>query len=159
MGDPARTGSTPALCRPKTSDLRLVVVRCYESAVTVFHILHRDEWLAAQGAREYRPSSLDTEGFIHFSTAPQLLASAARYYAGQSGLVVLAVREDALIAELRYEPVRDEAFPHLYGPLNLDAVEQAVDLPLAEDGSFLVPQEWRDQAADFRIPCNPARSG
>jgi uncharacterized protein (DUF952 family) len=63
-----------------------------------------------------------TEGFIHCSTAAQVESSGRRHFAGQAGLVVLEIDPEKLRWELRWEDSHGEAFPHLYGPLDLDAV-------------------------------------
>jgi uncharacterized protein (DUF952 family) len=79
----------------------------------------------------YRAESLDSEGFIHFSSWAQLAATAKRYYAGVPDLVVLVVDATAL-DDLRVElsPSTGETFPHLYGPLPVSAVVEV--LPLEE---------------------------
>ncbi len=99
---------------------------------TIYHMCRRDEWLAAQATGVYAGSSQDAaDGFIHFSTAQQVVASAAKHRAGQSGLLLLAVRADALGAALRWEESRGgQLFPHLYGALPLSAVAWVGDLPL-----------------------------
>lgn len=97
--------------------------------MTLFHLVGRDEWAQAQAAGTYAPASLALEGFIHFSTAEQLAGSAARFFAGRDDLVVVAVDEQRLAATLRFDPVGGEAFPHLYGALNLDAVIDVTPWP------------------------------
>lgn len=109
---------------------------------TIFHITTAATWEAAQAAGDYRADSLTSEGFIHCSTRAQLLRTAERYYRGQAGLVLLAVDVARLAAELRYEEGEPgELFPHLYGPLNLDAVRGAYSFPPQPDGSFRLPTE------------------
>lgn len=97
----------------------------------IYHICRADEWRAAQDSGAYRGSSQDAaDGFIHFSTAAQVEASAARHRAGQSGLVLLAVEVAALGAALKWEPARGgQSFPHLYGALPVAALCWAKDLP------------------------------
>lgn len=114
----------------------------------LFHILRRPEWDQARRAGDYRPPSLETEGFIHFSTAHQVAGTADRFYAGVRDLLVLRVRRDRLRAELRFDPVDGDAFPHLYGPLNLDAVVAVAELPLPDSGGFQMPDEWRSERDD-----------
>jgi uncharacterized protein (DUF952 family) len=63
-----------------------------------------------------------TEGFIHCSTAAQLEASGRRHFSGQTGLVVLEIDPERLRWELRWEESGGEQYPHLYGPLDLEAV-------------------------------------
>ena len=102
-----------------------------------FHILKRSEWQAAMLKQAYAPLSLATEGFIHCSTWEQLPGSGDRFFRGQPDLVVLRIDPQRLTA-----PVKVEAgFPHLYGPLNLDAVLEVGDFPCHEDGSFSHPKE------------------
>ena len=85
--------------------------------------------LAAEGRGIYLAPSLETEGFIHLSTEEQRRATQARYYPGHSGLVLLRIDPVRLFSEVRYEAAHGELFPHLYGPLNLEAIVSIVDLP------------------------------
>lgn len=119
----------------------------------VLHIAVRAEWEAGCAAGSYRPASLDRDGFIHCSTAAQVVGSADRYFRGRSDLLLLCIDESRVAGALRYEPpavigsVPDqrtgERFPHLYSPLSLDAVIRVVPFPCREDGSFALPPEAR----------------
>lgn len=107
----------------------------------IFHIATRQVWAQAAPTGCYRPTSLEQEGFIHCSTATQLLGVANRFYRGQFDLVVLTVAADRVTAPIVYEaPAEDrtsaERFPHLYGPLNTDAVVAVTPFLPAGDGSF-----------------------
>lgn len=108
---------------------------------TIYHMCRAEEWQAAVAAGLYRGSSQDeADGFIHFSTASQIVESAARHRAGQDGLVLVAVEASRLGEALRWEPSRGGAlFPHLYGPLPLDAVRSVEPLPLGPDGRHQFP--------------------
>ena len=107
------------------------------------HIVTGPEWAAVRGSATYAPASLSAEGFVHLSTPAQLAASADRHYRGAGPLLALGVEPERLVAELRWEhvPARGEAFPHLYGPLNLDAVTAVAELTETADGYILGP--WR----------------
>ena len=106
----------------------------------LFHITERTAWETAQVEGIYRAPSLETEGFIHFSKPEQVLATANRFYRGQSGLVLLQIDPEQLSAPLRYEEVADHGtFPHLYGPLNLAAVTQTYPFEPSSDGGFAMP--------------------
>lgn len=107
----------------------------------IYHICRRDEWEAAERVGRYAGSSQDrADGFIHFSTAAQVKASAAKHRAGQSGLVLLAVDADRLGGALKWEPSRGGAlFPHLYGALPAAAVLAVHDLPLGADAAHVFP--------------------
>ncbi len=107
----------------------------------IFHITTLDMWDRAVLDGAYRPPSLEAEGFVHLSTAPQVEATANLYYAGKTDLLLLSVDPERLRAELRYEApagsgMRDDLFPHLYGPLNVDAVVKTVKLVPNAEGRF-----------------------
>jgi uncharacterized protein (DUF952 family) len=106
----------------------------------IFHITQDSAWQAARQAGVYSADSLGSEGFIHLSTREQILWVAERFYKGQAGLVLLAVDPARLAAELRYEESEPgQRFPHLYGPLNLDAVVGAHPFAPGPDGLFALP--------------------
>jgi uncharacterized protein (DUF952 family) len=114
---------------------------------TIYHIATHEAALAAQNSGEYRAQSLSDQGFIHFSGAHQVLGVAEKFYAGQHGLVLLAVDTSRLKAELKYEladdpaPAADRLFPHLYGPLNFDAVTAIYSFEPDAGGRFSLPAE------------------
>jgi uncharacterized protein (DUF952 family) len=119
------------------------------AAGPIYHMCRREEWRRAEAEGSYGGSSQDqTDGFIHFSTAAQIVESAAKHRAGQTGLVLIEVDPAALGAALRWEPSRGGAlFPHLYGRLPLAAVRRVVDLPLGGDGRHAFPPLPLDAAA------------
>ncbi len=98
-------------------------------------------WREAEAAGSFRGAPVDlADGFIHFSAADQLRETAARHFAGQGDLLLVAVEAEALGPALRWEPSRGGAlFPHLHGPLGLGAVRAVQPLPLGPDGSHLFP--------------------
>jgi uncharacterized protein (DUF952 family) len=111
----------------------------------IVHICRNNHWLEALGVQEYRAKSLDEEGFIHFSRPDQVLRVANAFYAGVGDLVLLWVDPGKLTAELRWEEVERDVFPHLYGPLNVDAVMTVTDLKPGPDGIFhILPLEPGD---------------
>jgi uncharacterized protein (DUF952 family) len=91
-------------------------------AEPIFHITTRDQWNHAVLAGKYQADTVVTEGFMHCSTAEQLRETAGRHFRGQSDLVVLEIDPERLRWELRWEDSHGETYPHLYGPLDLDAV-------------------------------------
>lgn len=115
----------------------------------IFHITSQTAWDEAQQRGDYRTESLSTEGFIHCSTLSQVLPVADNYYKGQSGLVLLVIEPTLLSSQLKWEPPSGGApppgvpmgdqFPHVYGPINLDAVVKAVALTSKPDGTFDLP--------------------
>jgi uncharacterized protein (DUF952 family) len=106
----------------------------------IYHITTAAAWADARAAGAYSADSLATEGFIHFSTGEQLLWVAERFYRGHAGLLLLTVDTEQLTAELRFEEAEPgRLFPHLYGPLNLDAVVATQPFAASPDGSFTLP--------------------
>lgn len=90
----------------------------------VYHITKANDWKEAQMEQIYAPSSLRDEGFIHFATKEQLPRVIDRYFKDQTDLLLIHVDPLKVKAELKYEQVyeQESLYPHLYGPLNLDAV-------------------------------------
>lgn len=107
----------------------------------IVHIARAAEWREAIAVDEYVPSTFPREGFIHFSQPDQVHLPANAMYSGQRDLVLLWVDPTRLHAELRYEAPEPGAphFPHLYGPLNLDAVVTVTPLERWERGAFTLP--------------------
>lgn len=86
---------------------------------------------------EFITDSLATEGFIHASPAHQLNRVANAYFPAEAELLVLHVDVDALQSELRWEPsTNGELYPHLYGPLNLEAIIQTEAFHRQAHGAF-----------------------
>ncbi len=104
----------------------------------ILHICTQDEWAAAQSAGEYCASSLKIEGFIHCSRPGQILWVANQYYSGAANLLLLWIDPQKLAAELRWDDSDGGVFPHLYGPLNLDAVMSVAEFIPEPDGVFRV---------------------
>jgi uncharacterized protein (DUF952 family) len=91
----------------------------------IYHVTSSSEWEAAKAKGYYEAPSLATEGFIHCSQDHQVEGVLQRYFSGRTDLVKLVIDTEKLNVPLRYElaPSVGESFPHLYGPLNLEAVE------------------------------------
>jgi len=111
----------------------------------IFHIADGAAWRDALAAGEYRCSTLgktlEEVGFIHCSRREQVAAVANALYQGRSGLVLLTIDRTKVRAEVRDEDLvgAGDVFPHVYGPLNLDAVERVVAYAPRPDGRFAPP--------------------
>lgn len=121
----------------------------------ILHLASKDVWLAAVNRGVYHADSLSTEGFIHCSKPSQIVGVANTFYRGQTGLVLLVIDPSKLEAELKWEPPAEpkpsharaeELFPHLYGPLNLDAVVKVVPLHPDANGLFSLPSGLSSQS-------------
>jgi uncharacterized protein (DUF952 family) len=129
------------------------------------HLTSNDAWLAAVGPAglpcterrtvwrgkegAYYADSLYREGFIHCSKPSQIVDVANSFYRGRQGLVLLVIDPSKLESELKWEPPAElepnharagDLFPHIYGPLNLDAVVKVIPFKPNADGSFSLPQ-------------------
>jgi uncharacterized protein (DUF952 family) len=107
----------------------------------IYKICPRTLWREAEAAGHFTGAPIDRQdGFIHFSTAAQVAETAARHFAGQDDLLIVAVEAGSLGDDLRYEPSRGgDLFPHLYGALPLTAVRSVDALPLGADGRHVFP--------------------
>lgn len=109
----------------------------------IYHLAYKNDWEQAKTAGDYRQSTkgrtLEQQGFIHGCAEPAQVDQVANaFYRGDSNLLVLVIDEAKVRSEVRRDPVPgfDTPLPHIYGPLNPDAVVEAVPLELAADGQF-----------------------
>ena len=111
-------------------------------SATIYKICDTALWREAERAGVFGGAPVDrVDGYIHFSTAGQVAETAARHFAGQADLVLVAVDAAALGAALRHEPSRGGTlFPHLYGTLPLSAVRWVKPLPLGPNGQHVFPE-------------------
>jgi uncharacterized protein (DUF952 family) len=109
------------------------------SPSTIFRLLAADVWERALESGRFEGTDHDLrDGFIHFSTAEQVVETARRHYSGQPNLILLWVSTAALGSALRWEPSRGGAlFPHLYAALLPSAVTKTAQLPLGPDGGHV----------------------
>ena len=115
----------------------------------IFHITSHADWEDAQQRGDYRAESLETEGFIHCSTSSQVLPVAENFYKGQSGLILLEIEPSLLSSALKWEApsggtpppgvTAGDPFPHIYGPINLNAVTKVFDLTTDPNHKFILP--------------------
>jgi uncharacterized protein (DUF952 family) len=108
----------------------------------IYHMCPFEAWAAALAAGTYNGTAQDeADGFIHFSTAAQIVESARKHRAGQDGLVLVAVDPERLGDRLKWEEARGgDLFPHLYGPLDPGESASVRPLPLGADGNHIFPE-------------------
>lgn len=106
------------------------------------HIAERTSWEASP-ARAYRPAAFAAEGFVHCSEPEQIEAVANRFFRGRTDLVLLLIDEARLSASVRRENLEggDEPFPHVYGPIEREAVVAVAALRPGEGGLFTLPPD------------------
>jgi len=107
----------------------------------VYKILTAAEWQAAERAGVFRGAGIDiADGYIHFSTIAQAGETAAKHFAGQGDLVLVAVDAEKLGAAIKWEPSRGgQLFPHLYGTLATADAVWVKPLALGEGGKHVFP--------------------
>jgi uncharacterized protein (DUF952 family) len=117
----------------------------------IYHITSRAAWGAAKKIGAYTAPSLAGEGFIHCSQAGQIERVANAFYAGQKELFVLVIDPAKITSPLKWEdpshPMPNapidipsaEKFPHIHGPLNLEAVIRTIVWAPDANGSFIFP--------------------
>ncbi|MER8951302.1 DUF952 domain-containing protein [Mesorhizobium sp. M0833] len=107
----------------------------------IYKIVPEALWREAEREGRFTGAPIDVaDGFIHFSAARQVRETVAKHFAGQGGLLLVAVDGARLGDALKYEVSRGGAlFPHLYDALGLDAVVSVRALPLGADGQHEFP--------------------
>ncbi len=105
---------------------------------TLYHITHSKNWKQAQLEGIYQSDSLLKEGFIHCSFGEQIVETANNFYHGQKDLMLVLIDPARVKAEIRCEDLyqMNQLFPHIYGPLNLDAVIKAIPFEPDSAGNF-----------------------
>lgn len=123
-------------CPARYRELTLAAALGMTTAMLIYKIFRRPEWDALVAAGETRGAPIDlVDGYIHFSTAAQVMETAARHFADQSDLVLVACDPDRLGAALKWEPSRGGAlFPHLFRALTMSDVVWDKSLPLGATG-------------------------
>jgi len=116
----------------------------------ICHITTRAAWAAAQGSDQFFSPEFNEHRFIHCSTPEQVLLVANAFFRGRTDLMLLMIDPARLKSQLRWEPAHstgrlpdftlDSVFPHVYGPINLDAVVRTVNLDPTDTGSFVLPR-------------------
>jgi uncharacterized protein (DUF952 family) len=109
----------------------------------IYKIVTAQDWMKAEKFGLFKGSDHDLrDGFIHFSSGPQLRATAERYFRGQERLILVAADAAMLGEALKWEVSRGgENFPHLYGPLPMSAIVWTKPIPLGPDGRHCFPDE------------------
>jgi uncharacterized protein (DUF952 family) len=107
----------------------------------IYKVVSETVWSEAVQRGEFAGSQIDlSDGYIHFSTADQVVETVRKHFTGQDGLLLVTVDADKLGSALKWETSRGGAlFPHLYGSLPLSAVVQSQSLPLGSDAQHQFP--------------------
>ncbi len=114
---------------------------------SLYHLTLASDWDAAVAAGTYTGSTLGRtlaeEGFIHLSRHEQVAGTADRFYRGRHDVVLVTLDPCRLGAPVVEDPVGDDRYPHLYGPLDPAAALEVTPLPLGPDGILVLPDAFR----------------
>ena len=106
----------------------------------IFHLVRKKDWKEQKKEARYHPETIDSKGFIHCSSGKNIEEVANRLFRGERRILLIVINTSLIEPELKYE--KDEetniSYPHIYGPLNLDAVIDKIELVPEEDGSFKI---------------------
>jgi uncharacterized protein (DUF952 family) len=106
----------------------------------IFHICPKSDWHEALAHGAYTGDTLASEGFIHCSTREQVLEIANHRFRARHDLNLLLIDEDKVTPRLVYEEASNgKRYPHIYGPLNLNAVTEVIGFSPLSDGRFELP--------------------
>jgi uncharacterized protein (DUF952 family) len=119
--------------------MRIMNVQPQESYI--LHIAPRSLWEHGRVGDTYQGNTLESEGFLHCSNVNQVVAVANALFRGQKDLVLLLIRASRVASPIRYEGATSEVYPHIYGPLNCDAVIAVSAFLPDEHGEFHLPEE------------------
>lgn len=123
-----------------------------DSDQSIYHIATLRELRAGCSVDAYTPERFNDDGFVHCTATPEMLLVVARDYFSsiEEPIAVMRLAPDRLLARLVYEAPAPIAgggashltpgavFPHVYGPLNLDAID-GVGLLSRSGGDFSWP--------------------
>ena len=110
----------------------------------IYHVTTAAEWNAAKAIGAYESPSLKAEGFIHCSRASQVMRIANEFYRELPSIVLLVINAEKVKSSLKWEPGTDkpdELFPHVFGVINLNAVDSVVQLQRNGNGEYYLPAE------------------
>ncbi len=109
----------------------------------LLHIISEGNWVKARQEGVLTDPSLESEGFVHCSYPNQVLTPANALFTGQAELILLIIDPSKLGSPLVVEDSYGSGteFPHVYGPIEIDAVTGTVPFPANDDGCFSLPAD------------------
>ncbi|WP_017443956.1 DUF952 domain-containing protein [Gayadomonas joobiniege] len=105
-------------------------------STSIYVIVSQQEYLAAIEVGELNKPSLQDEGFIHASGANNLTRVANKFYLQTELPILLQVESAEVTAPIKWETAANSLYPHIYGPLNMSAVINAVAIAKNDQGLF-----------------------
>ena len=126
---------TPAGCGAAKSPPTDAIAE--EARRIIYHLVPADHWCTVSPTSPYLPRDFEKDGFIHCTRGlVKLLQVANTFYRDVPGeFLLLALDEGQILADVKYE----DGFPHIYGPLNRNAIVAIYVMSRHEDGTFELP--------------------
>ncbi|MBW7882476.1 MAG: DUF952 domain-containing protein [Caldilineaceae bacterium] len=136
-------GSTTHMLAPTSSPNAMPTKPDAPQGVVIYHMAPHVAWTGQPPDRPYVTGSLAVEGFIHCTAEPDRLAWVAnRFYREMAGeFIILAIDVARVRAEIRWELADGHHFPHIYGPIDREAISAIYPFPRQEDGIFFLPPQ------------------
>lgn len=104
----------------------------------IYHLTSRELWEKALLKGMYAHPSLESEGFIHASTEQQLLETVQLHFQNFTEIWVLHIVEKRIKNKMKWETAREQLFPHIYGQIPLEAIEDVSFFTKNQEGLW----EW-----------------
>lgn len=106
----------------------------------IFHITTKEDFSSFKKSGNYEPESLDEEGFIHCSSGHQVENTANEKFAEHDKILLLVIDVTALNSKIKYEkdPGSEKKYPHIYGPLDTNAIIDKIEVLAEENGDFKI---------------------
>ena len=113
----------------------------------IYLLMSPADYDQAVATGQWAPADLPSVGFIHASPSNQLTRVANKYYTANDEVRIVLLRHEKIRAEVRWEPATGGLYPHIYGPLNMDAAERVVPVRKGADGKFVIgPEQLRESS-------------
>jgi|GEM_PF-206611 len=116
----------------------------------IFHITNQSSWEAAKKSGRYEAASLKFQGFIHCSTGPQVCSVADFIFKGQKDLILLAIDSKKITSSIVFEGETQNIFPHIYGPIDTNAVLEVINFASDDQGLFELPTRAKNICPYFQ---------
>jgi uncharacterized protein (DUF952 family) len=104
----------------------------------IYLLMSNQDFQRAQSSGVWDPPSRATEGFIHASPKHQLMRVANKHYGQFDELQIVLLQSQRLQSEIRWEPASGDLYPHVYGPINMNATVKSVSVKKGSDGAFTI---------------------
>lgn len=104
----------------------------------IFHVTTEEYFQDHKVNNRYQPESLDSKGFIHCSKGTQIEATANRIFPDRDEILLLIIDISTLSSDVKYDMDEQtgEKYPHIYGPLNIDAIMDKLTIYAEDNGDF-----------------------